>query len=82
MTDAWARAHGLSVTQSVEGVGEVTMPGLAPRMSGTPLRVGQPVRPPGADAAMLLERIGMLDSLDQLAGSGAIRLPEPARAVG
>ncbi len=75
MLDPWARAHGLSVTQTIEGVGEVTMPGPAPRMSGTPLRVGRPVRPPGADAAMLLERIGMADALDALVASGAVRLP-------
>jgi crotonobetainyl-CoA:carnitine CoA-transferase CaiB-like acyl-CoA transferase len=75
MLDPWARAHGLSVTQTIEGVGDVTMPGPAPRMSGTPLRVGHPVRPPGADAPMLLERIGMTDKLDELVASGAIRLP-------
>ena len=75
MLDPWARAHGLSVTQTIEGVGEVTMPGPAPRMSGTPLRVGRPVRPPGADAPMLLERIGMADTLDALQASGALKMP-------
>src|SRR5262249_30460494 len=75
MLDPWARAHGLSVTQSIEGVGDVTMPGPAPRMAGTPLRVGRPVNPPGADAPMLLERIGMAERLESLVASGAIRLP-------
>jgi crotonobetainyl-CoA:carnitine CoA-transferase CaiB-like acyl-CoA transferase len=75
MLDPWARAHGLSVTQTVEGVGDVTMPGPAPRLSSTPLRLGHPVHPPGADAPMLLERIGMADQLDGLVASGAIRLP-------
>lgn len=82
MLDPWARAHALSVTQSIEGVGDVTMPGPAPRMSRTPLRVGQPVRPPGADAPMLLGRIGMADSLEALVASGAIRLPELASVPG
>ena len=47
-------------------------------MSRTPLRVGQPVRPPGADAPEILARIGLSDSLDALVASGAIRLPNPA----
>ena len=82
MNDEWVRGHGLSVTQSIEGVGEVTMPGPAPRMSRTPLRVGQPVRPPGADAPEILARIGLSDSLDALVASGAIRLPNPAGVAG
>jgi crotonobetainyl-CoA:carnitine CoA-transferase CaiB-like acyl-CoA transferase len=82
MNDEWVRAHGLSVTQSIEGVGEVTMPGPAPRMSRTPLRVGQPVSPPGADAPKILARIGLSESLDALVDSGAIRLPNPAAVAG
>jgi crotonobetainyl-CoA:carnitine CoA-transferase CaiB-like acyl-CoA transferase len=29
MVDPWVQSHGLSVTQTVEGVGDVTMPGLS-----------------------------------------------------
>ena len=49
MQDPWVRAHGLSLTQTLEGVGEMTMPGAAPRLSRTPLAIGKPVRPVGAD---------------------------------
>ncbi|MBV9579065.1 MAG: CoA transferase, partial [Chloroflexi bacterium] len=66
MQDPWARAHGLSVVQDIEGVGEMTMPGVAARMSRTPLRIGAPVRPPGADAPIILETLGLADRLDAL----------------
>ena len=75
MLDPWAEAHNLSVTQDVEGVGRMTMPGVAPRLSGTPIRVGDPVRPPGADGPMLLNRFGMEENLDRLVEAGVMRLP-------
>ena len=54
MQDAWVRQHGLSLTQHIEGLGEMTMPGVAARLSRTPLRVGKPVDPVGSDAAAVL----------------------------
>ena len=42
MADPWVRTQGLSVTQTVEGVGDVTMPGLSVRLSDTPMRLGGP----------------------------------------
>jgi crotonobetainyl-CoA:carnitine CoA-transferase CaiB-like acyl-CoA transferase len=74
MQDAWARQHGLSVVQNVEGVGEMTMPGVAARLSRTPLRIGAPVRPPGADAAEILASIGLANRLPELLAAGAIAI--------
>ncbi|MBV9322510.1 MAG: CoA transferase [Chloroflexi bacterium] len=82
MQDAWVRAHGLSLVQSIEGLGDMTMPGVAARMSRTPLRVGAAVRPPGADAPQILEAIGLVDRLDDLLASGAISMTEPSRSAG
>jgi crotonobetainyl-CoA:carnitine CoA-transferase CaiB-like acyl-CoA transferase len=72
MQDPWVRDHGLSITQRIEGVGNMIMPGVAARLSRTPLRVGKPVHPAGADAAHILAQIGLLDELDQLVEEGAI----------
>jgi crotonobetainyl-CoA:carnitine CoA-transferase CaiB-like acyl-CoA transferase len=74
MEDPWAKAHGLSVTQEVEGVGRVQMPGVAPRMSRTPLRVGAPVRPPGADLPEVLAEHGLGDRMPELIRAGAVRM--------
>jgi crotonobetainyl-CoA:carnitine CoA-transferase CaiB-like acyl-CoA transferase len=59
MQDPWVRAHGLSLTQTLEGVGEMTMPGAAPRLSRTPLQIGKPVRPVGADGPAILAELGI-----------------------
>jgi crotonobetainyl-CoA:carnitine CoA-transferase CaiB-like acyl-CoA transferase len=75
MQDGWVREHGLSVVQHIDGVGDMTMPGVAARMSRTPLRVGAPVHPPGADAPQILTSIGLGDRLDDLLASGAIAMP-------
>lgn len=72
MQDPWVRDHNLSVTQRVEGVGNMTMPGVAARLSRTPLRIGEPVHPAGSDAAHILAQIGLLDDLHQLVADGAI----------
>jgi crotonobetainyl-CoA:carnitine CoA-transferase CaiB-like acyl-CoA transferase len=48
MVDPWVRSHGLSVTQAVEGVGDVTMPGLSVTLSATPMRLGDPPHRPGS----------------------------------
>jgi len=67
MADPWVRSQGLSVTQTVEDVGEVTMPGLSVRLSDTPMRLGGPPHRPGSDAALILREIGMEDALPALA---------------
>jgi crotonobetainyl-CoA:carnitine CoA-transferase CaiB-like acyl-CoA transferase len=74
MQDEWVRAHGLSLTQHIEGLGQMTMPGVAARLSRTPLRVGDPVHPVGADAPAVLNSIGLADELDRLVDEGTIRL--------
>jgi crotonobetainyl-CoA:carnitine CoA-transferase CaiB-like acyl-CoA transferase len=62
------------VVQSIEGVGKMTMPGVAARLSRTPLRVGAPVRPPGADAPAVLASVGLADRLEELLDSGVVRV--------
>lgn len=74
MQNDWVRAHGLSLTQHIEGLGAMTMPGVAVRMSRTPLRVGAPVHPVGADAPAILDSIDLANELDRLIGEGAITL--------
>jgi crotonobetainyl-CoA:carnitine CoA-transferase CaiB-like acyl-CoA transferase len=58
MIDPWVRSHGLSVTQTVEGVGNVTMPGLSVRLSDTPMRLGDPPHRPGVRCRGHLARAG------------------------
>jgi crotonobetainyl-CoA:carnitine CoA-transferase CaiB-like acyl-CoA transferase len=72
MQDPWVRAHRLSLVQTIEGVGDMTMPGVAARMSRTPLRVGAAVRPPGADAPAILASIGLSDRFAELLDTGVI----------
>jgi crotonobetainyl-CoA:carnitine CoA-transferase CaiB-like acyl-CoA transferase len=67
MADPWVRSHGLSVTQTVEGVGEVTMPGLSVTLSATPMRLGSPPHRPGSDAETILHEVGMAETLPALA---------------
>ena len=55
--DAWVRAHGLVITREHVGVGSVTTTGPVARLSGTPLRPGHPVLPPGADLAEVLREL-------------------------
>jgi crotonobetainyl-CoA:carnitine CoA-transferase CaiB-like acyl-CoA transferase len=73
MTDPWVRAHGLSVTQTVEGAGDVTMPGLSVRMSGTPMRLGGPPHQPGSDAEQILKELGLSDRLPALERAWALQ---------
>jgi crotonobetainyl-CoA:carnitine CoA-transferase CaiB-like acyl-CoA transferase len=73
MTDPWVRQRGLSVMQISEEAGEVTMPGLSVRLSGTPLRLGFPAGRPGADAASVLEDAGMAGELPRLARAWAVQ---------
>ena len=73
MTDRGVQARGLSVTQQVEGLGSCTMPGVSPRLSDTPARVGSPPRRPGEDARTVLASVGMADRLDALERGWVIR---------
>jgi crotonobetainyl-CoA:carnitine CoA-transferase CaiB-like acyl-CoA transferase len=66
MADPWVRSHGLSVTQTVEDVGDVTMPGLSVSLSRTPMRLGGPPHRPGSDAAPILQELGMAEALPAL----------------
>jgi crotonobetainyl-CoA:carnitine CoA-transferase CaiB-like acyl-CoA transferase len=73
MADPWVRSHGLSVTQTVEGVGDVTMPGLSVTLSATPMRLGGPPHRPGSDAEAILQELGMADALPALARAWALQ---------
>jgi crotonobetainyl-CoA:carnitine CoA-transferase CaiB-like acyl-CoA transferase len=66
MTDPWVRAHGLSVNQHSEEVGEVTYPGPSTFLSETPARIGQPARQPGADGVEILGEVGLADEVAAL----------------
>jgi crotonobetainyl-CoA:carnitine CoA-transferase CaiB-like acyl-CoA transferase len=66
MEDSYVKARGLSISQTVDGAGEVTMPGLSVHLSATPLRLGHPPGRPGADAPAILAELGMADKLATL----------------
>jgi crotonobetainyl-CoA:carnitine CoA-transferase CaiB-like acyl-CoA transferase len=66
MQDPWVCAHGLSVTQQADEVGDVTYPGPSPYLSETPVRVGAPVKPPGGDAESVLAEVGLADAIPAL----------------
>jgi crotonobetainyl-CoA:carnitine CoA-transferase CaiB-like acyl-CoA transferase len=72
MQDAWVRAHALSITQHIDGLGDMVMPGVAARLSRTPLRIGAAVHPAGADAPAILESVGLTSELDHLISIGVI----------
>jgi crotonobetainyl-CoA:carnitine CoA-transferase CaiB-like acyl-CoA transferase len=73
MVDEEVRRRGLSVTQEVDGVGPCVMPGVSPRLSDTPVRVGAPPVRPGSDAAAVLAEIGLADRLPELRRGWAVR---------
>jgi crotonobetainyl-CoA:carnitine CoA-transferase CaiB-like acyl-CoA transferase len=73
MTDRGVQARGLSVSQLVAGVGSCTMPGVSPRLSGTPALVGSPPRRPGEDAKAVLASVGLADRLDALERGWIVR---------
>jgi crotonobetainyl-CoA:carnitine CoA-transferase CaiB-like acyl-CoA transferase len=73
MTDAVVRARGLSVTQEVPGAGNCTMPGVSPRLSATPARVGRPPGQPGADAEAVLAVAGLAGRLAELDRGWVVR---------
>ena len=82
MTDATVRARRLSVTQDVEGTGECIMPGLSVHLSDTPMRLGEPPRRPGSDAAAILREIGMEDQLATLEKRWALQAQDLPPAWG
>jgi len=81
MTDPRVRARQMSVRQLSPEAGDVTMPGLAIKMSATPPRLGAPAHQPGADAREVLELAGLagplrsLSELEQRWAVQATRLP-------
>jgi crotonobetainyl-CoA:carnitine CoA-transferase CaiB-like acyl-CoA transferase len=79
MQDPWVRAHGLSISQHIDGLGDMVMPGVAARLSRTPLRIGAAVHPVGADAPAILESLGLTKELDRLISVGAIRLEQDSQ---
>lgn len=81
MTDPRVRARQMSVRQLSPEAGDVTMPGLAIKMSATPPRLGAPAHQPGADAREVLELAGLagpprsLSELERRWAVQATRLP-------
>ncbi|MGH3252530.1 MAG: CaiB/BaiF CoA transferase family protein [Trebonia sp.] len=61
MTDPLVRGRRMSVTQVSPEAGEVTMPGIAIKMSATPPRLGEPAGQPGADAREVLQLAGLAE---------------------
>jgi crotonobetainyl-CoA:carnitine CoA-transferase CaiB-like acyl-CoA transferase len=84
MLDPSVRKRGLSVTQTVEGVGETTAPGLPVRFSRTPMRIGDPPRQPGSDASAILAELGMSDRLEKLERAWVLQVHDlnPAWSTG
>jgi len=74
MTDPYVRQRGLSVAQEVEGVGETIAPGLPVKLSRTPMRVGDPPRRPGSNAADILAELGMHNELDKLENAWVLQV--------
>lgn len=74
MHDAWVVEHELSATREHDEIGLVTTCGPAPRLSKTPVRIGQPAPKPGSDAQSILAEIGLDDRLDSLIATGVIRV--------
>lgn len=74
MQDSYVVANHLSATRPHDGIGNVTTTGFAPRLSRTPLRVGNPASRPGADVAEVLQSIGRQSDLDKLVASGAVKV--------
>ena len=81
MADPWVREHGLSVSQCSEEVGEVTYPGPSVRMSETPVRLGPPVRQPGADGPAVLAEVGLADDVERLERAVGAADDEPATGL-
>ena len=74
MQDPWVTAHGLSLTRQHDVMGLVTTCGPAPRLSRTPIRLGQPAPKPGADGPAILAEMGLGDRLEALIEAGVLRV--------
>jgi crotonobetainyl-CoA:carnitine CoA-transferase CaiB-like acyl-CoA transferase len=75
MADPWVTAHELSLTREHDEMGLVTTCGPAPRLSRTPIRVGQPASKPGSDAYEILGEIGLSDrEIEALIEAGVVRV--------
>jgi crotonobetainyl-CoA:carnitine CoA-transferase CaiB-like acyl-CoA transferase len=75
MVDPWVTAHELSLTREHDAMGLVTTCGPAPRLSRTPIRVGQPAPKPGSDAYEILSEIGLTDrEIEALIDTGVVRV--------
>ncbi len=74
MQDPWVVENELSVTREHDGIGLVTTCGPAPRLSKTPVHIGQPAPKPGSDAFDILAEIGLAERLDDLVASGVVRV--------
>jgi crotonobetainyl-CoA:carnitine CoA-transferase CaiB-like acyl-CoA transferase len=75
MEDSWAREHGLSVDVEFPGEQFGRLVGPAPRLSATPMRMGEPAHPIGSDTEAVLRQFGLADRIEQLAEAGTICLP-------
>jgi crotonobetainyl-CoA:carnitine CoA-transferase CaiB-like acyl-CoA transferase len=75
MADPWVTAHQLSLTREHDDMGLVTTCGPAPRLSRTPIRVGEPASKPGADAYEILSEIGLSTrEIEGLIEAGVVRV--------
>jgi crotonobetainyl-CoA:carnitine CoA-transferase CaiB-like acyl-CoA transferase len=75
MADPWVTAHELSLTREHDAMGLVTTCGPAPRLSRTPIRVGQPAPKPGSDAYEILSEIGLTNrEIEALIDTGVVRV--------
>jgi crotonobetainyl-CoA:carnitine CoA-transferase CaiB-like acyl-CoA transferase len=75
MADPWVTAHALSLTREHDEMGLVTTCGPAPRLSRTPIRVGQPAPKPGADADAILKEVGLsAGEIAALIEAGVVRV--------
>jgi crotonobetainyl-CoA:carnitine CoA-transferase CaiB-like acyl-CoA transferase len=73
MLDPWVRAHGLSISQTSEEVGEVTYPGASVHLSMTPMRIGQAASRPGGDANAVFGEIGLAEMMPALERAWALQ---------
>jgi crotonobetainyl-CoA:carnitine CoA-transferase CaiB-like acyl-CoA transferase len=74
LQDPWVTAHHLSLTREHADIGLVTTCGPAPRLSRTPIRVGQPASRPGADAPEIFSEIGLAHRLPALIEANVVRV--------
>jgi crotonobetainyl-CoA:carnitine CoA-transferase CaiB-like acyl-CoA transferase len=73
--DATVRAQGLVLTREHPASGFVDTVGPAPRLSRTPVTLGRPAGPPGADARSVLEEAGLGASYEELVERGVVAVP-------